>query len=97
MPNPNIHDIGDTVTLTNSISATSGGPIDPTSLFLTVRWPDSSVGSFGYPDFTKVSTGNYTFNVSCLNQSGIYHQRWSSTGSGQAAEVKNFLVRDNDG
>lgn len=94
---PNTYDIGDSVTLTASIAATSGGMIDPTSLFLTVKWPNSTVGSWGYPDFTKVATGHYTYNVNCLNLSGNYWYRWSSTGSGQAAEVKNFLVRDNEG
>ena len=95
---PNTYDIGDSVTLTASIAATSGGMmIDPTSLFLTVKWPNSTVGSWGYPDFSKVSTGHYTFNINCLNLSGNYWYRWSSTGSGQAAEVKNFLIRDNEG
>lgn len=94
---PNVYDIGDSVTLVASIAATSGGMIDPTSLFLTLKWPDSTVGSWGYPNFTKVATGHYEFNVNCLNMSGHYFQRWHSTGSGQAAEVKNFLVRDNAG
>ena len=94
---PNVYDIGDTVTLASSIAATSGGMIDPTSLFLTLKWPDGSVGSWDYGDFTKVATGHYEFNVNCLNLSGHYYQRWSSTGSGQAAEVGNFRVRDNAG
>ena len=94
---PNTYDIGDSVTLTSSIAATSGDMIDPTSLLLTLKWPDSSVGSWGFVDFTKVATGHYTYNVNCLNLSGNYWYRWSSTGSGQAAEVKNFLVRDNNG
>lgn len=95
---PNTYDIGDSVTLVTSITASSGGAaIDPTSLFLTLKWPDSSVGSWSYSDFTKIATGHYEFIVSCLNLSGHYWQRWHSTGSGQAAQVKNFLVRDNVG
>ncbi len=92
---PNTYDVGDSVTMTASIAATSGGMIDPTSLYLTLKWPNLTVGSWGFPDFIKISTGHYTFNVNCLNLSGNYFYRWSSTGSGQAAEVKNFLVRDN--
>ena len=91
----NTYDIGDSVTVTASIAATAGGMIDPTSLFLEVKWPNGSLGTFGYSDFTKVSTGNYTFNVNCLNMSGYYFQRWFSTGSGQAAQVKEFFVQDN--
>lgn len=93
----NTYDIGDSVTLVSSIAATSGGMIDPTSLFLTLKWPDNTCGSWDLSNFTKVSTGHYQFTVGCLNQSGIYWQRWSSTGSGQAAAVKNFIVRDNEG
>jgi hypothetical protein len=98
MTTPNYYDIGDTVTLVNCIAATvDGGMIDPTSLYLTLKWPDGSVGSWDLTDFMKINTGHYEFNVNCLNLSGIYWQRWHSTGSGQAAEVKNFIVRDNEG
>ena len=93
----NIYDIGKVVTLTASIAATSGGMIDPTSLFLTLKWPDTSCGSWGFVEFTKIATGHYSFDVNCLNQSGLYFYRWSSTGSGQGAEVNNFLVRENEG
>lgn len=92
---PNTYQIGDSVTLTASIAATSGGMVDPTSLFLQLRWPTGSVAAWGYPDFTKVATGHYTFNVNCLNLSGNYYYRWFSTGSGQAAEQAVFEVVDN--
>jgi hypothetical protein len=91
----NVYDIGDIATAVSSIAATSGDMIDPTSLFLAVRWPNASVNSFGYPDFTKVATGHYEYEIISLDLTGRYVYRWSSTGSGQAAGVNTFRVRDN--
>ena len=95
-----IYDIGDIATLVSTIGTHSGDLIDPSSLYLQVRWPEtvnspSFVNTFEFSDFTKVATGHYQIEVSSLYLPGRYVQRWSSTGSGQAAAVETFRVKDN--
>jgi hypothetical protein len=90
-----VYDIGDVATLVATLGTHSGDLINPTSLYLQVRWPDTLVTTFGYDDFTQITTGHWQIEISCLHLTGRYVQRWSSTGSGQAAEVSTFRAKDN--
>ena len=81
-----IYDIGDVATLVATIGTHSGDLINPTSLFLQVRWPDTNVTTFGYPDFTQITTGHFQIEIKSLHLTGRYVQRWSSTGSGSTGK-----------
>ena len=61
---PNTYDIGDSVTLVSTWADTvTGGLIDPSSIYLTLKWPDLTCGSWELTDFVKVSSGHYQFTV----------------------------------
>ena len=95
-----IYDIGDVATLVATIGTHSGDLINPSSLYLQVRWPEtpnsaSFVNTFEYSDFTQITTGHFQIEIVSLHITGRYVQRWSSTGSGQAAAVETFKVKDN--
>lgn len=63
----------------------SGAATDPTSVTLTVRKPDGTLLSYGYPtgtdgNLTKETTGRFYYDVA-IDQNGLWHWRLSGEGA----------------
>lgn len=86
-------DIGDEVRIRNTFSQDDVA-IDPTTVALTVKYPDATTSSYTYAGstITRESTGVYSVLVT-PTMVGPHWVRWSSTGTGQAAEEGWFEVR----
>lgn len=89
----NTYDIGDVVRIYGAFSQASI-PIDPSTVTLQVAAPDATSVTYTYAGATivKDSVGNYHVDIDIL-QRGTYRYRWSSTGTGKAAEENWFQVR----
>lgn len=87
------YDIGDVVRIFSTFTQNAVG-IDPSTVTLKLVRPDATTQSYTYAGatVTKDSTGNYHVDVApAVN--GTYKYRWSSTGTGAAAEEGQFQVR----
>jgi len=73
---------------TNALNAL----IDPDVVKLNILSPSGLLTKLTYPTgITKTSTGRY-FSLIDGNFTGTWSYYWFSTGSGQAAEQKNFEI-----
>lgn len=94
----NTHDLGDLVQVytdpefTNSITEAA---LDPDTVSVSVRNPSGDVTTYVYgtdPEVVKDGVGEYHINIDA-NEAGRWHVRFFSTGNGQAAEERMFVVR----
>lgn len=87
------YDIGDVVKIFSNFKQ-NGLDMDPSTITLKVVRPDATSQSYTYAGGTVVkdSTGNYHVDVAPAI-SGTYKYRWSSSGTGAAAEEGTFQVR----
>lgn len=70
--------------------------IDPTAVFFKVKDPSGNVTTYEYltdVELVKDSTGNYHVLVDA-DEDGVWVYRFYSTGTGQAAGERSFLVTD---
>lgn len=103
----NVHNLGDLVTVTNSgddsepvahafTDESTGVAIDPDAVSITIKAPDGTVTSYVYGTDIEVvrdGVGLYHMDVDA-NQAGTWFYRFESTGVGQAAEERRFIVRE---
>jgi hypothetical protein len=90
----NTYDIGDAARISAAFT-NAAGPVDPTTIVLTVRTPDGAHTTYTYGTdvaLVKDSTGNYHVDLA-ITQVGTVRYRWVSTGTGAAAEEGRFDVR----
>lgn len=101
---PNIHDLGDLVRVATYDPTTGEGGftdmltgvvMDPDVVNLSIKKPDNTVATYVYntdPEIEKNATGQYHMDVD-TDQAGQWRYRWWSTGDGQAAQEKVFVVQ----
>lgn len=73
---------------------TSGSAVDPTSVKFKVETPAGVATEYTYgvgEQIQRSAMGEYYSNVD-LSFEGVWHFRFSSTGTGQAAEEDSFTV-----
>jgi hypothetical protein len=69
--------------------------IDPTTVSVSVKDPSGTIVTKVYGTDTEVKkprTGTFYIDVTA-NAVGVWHYRFFSTGTGQAAEENSFVVR----
>lgn len=92
----NTYDLGDLVKVKAPFSVVAtGDAIDPEAVNLTVTKPDgtATTSTYGVGDtIINDAPGSY-YAVIDADQSGDWHYRWWSSGDGQAAEKRRFVVR----
>lgn len=76
----------------------AGSAVDPSVVRVKVRAPGQTTltqTSLLYGTdaaLVKDSTGNYHADVDTTSTAGIWYYRWESTGTGQAAGEREFMV-----
>lgn len=76
----------------------AGTAIDPTTLTCKIRKPDRTVTTYVYGtdvELVKSATGTYYVYFS-VTLDGVHRYRFSSTGTGQAANEAEFEVLPSD-
>jgi hypothetical protein len=82
----NVYDLGDVVTVTASFDPT------PTTVALIVNSPSGTISN---PSVTPPGEGSTTYTSYIeASEAGTWYYEWKSTGTGQAAEQGQFLVRN---
>jgi hypothetical protein len=88
------YDIGDLPRLTTTFKV--GGVLtDPSAITFAVKRPDDTLTTYTYGvggQIVKDSVGTYHVDLS-LDQRGLWHYRWTGTGSAEGAEEGRFYVR----
>lgn len=92
----NSYDLGDlvrvTATFTDGITAAA---LDPAVVKLLVRNPAGNTTTYTYgvgSYITRSGVGVYYAEIDA-DDDGIWHYRWKSTGTGQAAQEKKIRIR----
>lgn len=92
----NEYDKGDSVRCRATFKDSSNALIDPTAVSFKYKNPSGTITTLVYGTdaaLVKDSTGNYHVDVNA-NQSGTWYYRFSSTGTGQAADEETFTVAE---
>lgn len=92
---PNVYDVGDLVRVSGVFTDVDDEDIDPTTVTFKFTDPLDNTTSYTYVTDAEVvwdSKGHYHVDVS-VDESGTWYYRWSSTGTGQAAEEGSLVVR----
>jgi len=86
--------IGDLIRLYVTFQDTAGAFIDPTSLVLRIKLPDSTVIELTYPgDITQTTTGKFQYDF-LSTAAGTHRYRWEGTGTAQGAVEGSFKVAE---
>lgn len=88
-----MYDIGDKVTLTAEFRNQAGALTDPTEAACRIKRPDGTVTVLAIGDLTRLSLGKWTHDV-VIDQAGVWHYRFESTGNIQTAGEDRFRVRE---
>lgn len=93
----NVHDVGDLVRVSLTLTDSGGIGLDPGSLSFQHRREladplSYSTLVYGVDSITRTSTGVYYTDVS-VNTGGTWLYRWNAFGSNQAAVEGQFQVR----
>lgn len=86
-----------TLTPTPFRDAITDEPLDPSSVFLSIRRPDGTVETHEYGEpgsiIVRTGVGLYVADIDADEVGRWYYRMWS-TGTGQAAEEKDFRVKE---
>ena len=88
-------DIGDITRLTVTFKNLAGTVVDPTTVKIQIKLPESTVVEYIYlidAEIIKDSVGIYHIDF-LITQGGIHYYKWSGTGSVYAAEESQFFVK----
>lgn len=92
------YDVGDLVRISSEFTVqSSGAAITPTAVYVDVKTPAGVTTTYQYTVDAEVilsGTGEFYMDVSAT-EGGRWLYRWYSTGTGQAAEPGEFIVRAN--
>jgi len=91
----NVYDIGDLVKVSATFTDVTDDAIDPDVVIFAFKDPVGATTTYTYnedAELVRDSLGTYHVNVS-VDSAGTWYYRWSSTGTGQAAEEDHFVVR----
>ena len=89
------HDLGDLVRVSGEFRNSTNDLADPTAVNLSFRTPAGVTTTYIYStdaELVKDTTGKYHVDIDA-NESGVWYYRFFSTGTGQAAEERQFVVR----
>lgn len=87
------YDVGDVVRIFSNFKQ-GGVGVDPSTVTLKVTKPDATSQSYTYAGATVTKDGVGQYHVDIAPSiKGTYQYRWSSTGTGAAAEEMWFQVR----
>jgi hypothetical protein len=92
----NNYDVGDEVRVTGTFTDSAGTEQDPNAVFFQYEDPSGTVTALAYPAdaaLVKDDTGIYHVDID-VDEAGMWHWRWYSTGVGQAADEGQFLAED---
>jgi hypothetical protein len=92
------YELGDLVRCSGAFTNAAGTAIDPASVLFSYRRGTGTVTILTYGvdvALVKDSTGNYHVDIDA-NAVGLWHYRFHSTGSGQAADEHTFKVRSSN-
>lgn len=90
----NTYDFGDLARCSGSFTDTAGAAMDPAAVFFKVKDPEGDITTYQYGfdvALVKDSVGNYHVDVNA-NKPGTWTYRFYSTGNGQAADKRTFIV-----
>lgn len=93
----NPYDKGDLITLWAEFKDKAGAAADPTTVTLKTRAPDGTIAVRS--PLTNPSTGRYEYDLSLTGldaQTGRWRYQFSGTGTVQAVEVHEFVVRTSE-
>jgi hypothetical protein len=88
----NVYDFGDVIRLTGVFDTT------PTTVALVLNPPSGEIVAYDYasPETTiklgNAETNSYYADIEAA-EAGTWYYEWKSTGTGQAAEQRQFVVR----
>lgn len=88
------YDKGDLVRCIGTFKDLDGAALDPTSVTFKLENPSGAVTTYVYgidAQLVKTATGIYRVDVDASSP-GRYWYKFYSTGTGQAAEEKDFAV-----
>lgn len=90
----NTYEQGNLVRLTGEFTdASTGAPVDPTTVTFRLRAPDGATTEYLYPaNVTRVTAGTYSVDWPAVKP-GRYTYRFFSTGAGMASRDKVFVVQ----
>lgn len=93
----NSHDIGDVVRISGTFRDFASALTDPTTVALVYRKGDGTTGTVTWAaaQVVRDSPGVFHYDLP-VDVSGIWHYRWETTGTVQAAEPGAFSVVDNE-
>jgi hypothetical protein len=95
MPYPEHHDLGDLVEVTGTFTDPADDTaLDPDVVNLSFIDPSGSVTTWVYgtdEEVEKSATGVYVAYIDA-DEAGTWYYRWWSTGDGQAAAEKSFVI-----
>jgi uncharacterized protein YfaS (alpha-2-macroglobulin family) len=88
-------EVGDLVRVTGTVKNKAGQQIDPATVKFSVKPPNGIVTTYTYgidAQLVRESQGNYRIDINA-NAPGLWHYRFFSTGSEQAAKEDQFRVK----
>lgn len=91
----NLYLVGALVRTRGVFKNAAGTAVDPDAVQFKVRTPSGVITTYNYvtdAQLVRVSTGSYYVDVSA-SEPGTYRYRFSSTGTGQAADEWEFSVQ----
>lgn len=89
-----MYDIGDKVRLKATFEQDDSG-VDPDTVTLKVKAPDGTITTVTDGSMTHTTTGVYSYDVD-VDQVGMWHFKFTSTGAYQAAGEGTFRVRPSE-
>jgi hypothetical protein len=98
MARVNVHDIGDLVRITGTLETADGTNVDPTTLVCKVENAAGTVTTYTYGvDAFPVRTEAGVYYVDYTpTVPGSHYYKFTSTGTGQAADEGRFVVRPSE-
>lgn len=93
-----VKDLGDTIRISGAFTNSAGTATDPTVVYLTIRKPSGALPQETYSGspsaIEKDSTGNYHRDIQC-DEVGDWFAQWEGTGTVQAVEPVQWVVKGN--
>lgn len=87
--------IGDVVRCRGTFTDIGNTAIDPTSVYFKIKDPSGTITTYTYGssvELIKDSTGVYYIDIRATS-AGRWQYRYYSTGTGEAAEERDFFVK----
>lgn len=91
----NVYDVGDVPRISGAFTDANDDPADPSAVSLAYTDPSGNVTTLVYgvdAALVKASTGNYYAEITA-DETGDWHYRWVSTGTGAGAQIGQFAVK----